>query len=78
MRDNKNDVCFCETCLHDKASVCIESFCNCCSKADKIRLEHTTVSADDFSSAELERRRAVQEEYERREAEQLARSKIGF
>ena len=78
MWDNRNDVCFCDRCMHNKASVCLETYCNCCSKADRIRLEHITVAAEDFTDAELDRRRRQDEEHERWKAEQTARSKIGF
>lgn len=64
--------------MHDKASVCLETYCNCCSRADRIRLEHIKVAAEDFTGDELDRRQRQQEERERWKAEQTARWRVGF
>src|SRR5487761_1666034 len=55
-KQEKNDVCYCESCKHKTARECIELQCSCCVKADQIRLQHEIVPEDDLSDEERERR----------------------
>ena len=53
MAKNKDDVCFCEECKHQKATECLDTFlCKCCERADRIRLEHPIFDDEDELSEE--------------------------
>ena len=57
-RNRHDDVCYCETCKHNKASTCIEISCTCCLKADKIRLAHPVLTEE-----KVEKQESDDEEY---------------
>lgn len=70
-RNDKDDVCYCETCKHKTAKDCIELRCTCCKEADKIRLEHIIVPEDDLSKAEESQREAEEHQEGEREREMI-------
>ena len=58
-RKGHEDVCYCDTCKHERASICIENSCDCCLKADKIRLSHPVLTDE----KDLEKQESDDEEY---------------
>lgn len=79
-KKDKDNVCYCETCGHKKATECITIQCSCCIKADRIRLEHLIIPEDDFrdKDQEAEEREKADVERKKEELDDMARAQWGF
>ncbi|MGI0078481.1 MAG: hypothetical protein ACRECH_02550 [Nitrososphaerales archaeon] len=84
MAKNKDDVCFCEDCKHQKATECLETFlCKCCERADRIRFEHPVFDEEGELSEEEKARREREaqneaEEESKRQQEAYFKGVIAF
>lgn len=71
---NKNDVCFCEDCKHQKATECLDT-CKCCERADRIRLQHPVFDDEQGLSAE-EKARREEEARDQEKEEAMKQAKL--
>lgn len=80
MAKNKDDVCYCEDCKHQKATECLETFlCKCCQSADRIRFEHPVLDDEEGLSAEEKARREEEaRDQGNEEAREQARSYLPY
>ena len=70
MAKNKDDVCYCEECKHQKATECLDTFlCKCCERADRIRFEHPVFDEDAELSAAEKAQREEEQDHEKEDSD---------